>query len=223
MQSRLPVVKGDDLMKFGRLPLASLSVLTLMALAAGVSAEPVPFRIDPNHSDASFTIRHFFSKVPGRFRELEGTILFDEKNVAASSVDVTIKAASIFTNNDRRDADLRSPNFFHVDSFPTITFKSAKVTPAGEGKLKVEGNLTMHGVTRPVTLDVTSLGIGEVTTSGRTSVRAGWEATTKLDRKDYGIVWNQVVDQGGMMLGDEVSIVIGIEAIKQTPAAEKKS
>lgn len=209
-------------MKFGRLPLASLSMLSLMTLASGASAEPVTFRIDPSHSDASFTIRHFFSKVPGRFRELEGTVLYDEKNVAASSVDVTIKTASIFTNNDRRDADLRSANFFHVDSFPTITFKSTKVTPAGQGKLTVEGNLTMRGVTRPVTLDVTSLGTGEVTTSGRTSVRAGWEATTKLDRKDFGIVWNQVVDQGGMMLGDEVAIQIGIEAIKLAPAAAEK-
>lgn len=209
-------------MNLGPLPRVSLPLLVLAALATTAAAEPQPFRIDPSHSDASFTIRHFFSKVPGRFRELEGTILFDAQNLAASSVDVTIKTASIFTNNDRRDADLRSANFFHADSFPTITFKSTKVTPAGEGKLKVDGNLTMHGVTRPVTLDVTSLGFGDVTMGERKSVRAGWEATTKLDRKDFGIVWNRTLDQGGTMLGDDVSILIGIEAIQQASAAAEK-
>lgn len=196
-------------MKLARLSGIGLSMMFAMASLA--SAEPTTFKIDPNHSQVEFSIRHFFSRVTGRFNKFSGTVVYDDKNVAGSSVEVTIETASIFTNNDRRDRDLRSAHFFLADSFPAITFKSTKVVPGENGKMKVEGTLTMHGVTRPETLDVTLLGVGAV---GMMGTRAGFEASTTLDRKAYGIVWNQALDQGGTMLGDEVLIHIGIEAVK---------
>ena len=204
-------------MKKARLALASLMVLAITA--AAVSAEPLAYRIDPNHSVASFTIRHIFSKVPGRFNDLEGTIIYDEQNVANSSAEITIKTASINTNNERRDNDLRSANFFLADSFPAITFKSTKVIPGETGKFKLVGDLNMHGVTKPVTLDVTLLGSGPFGMGGRAmGKKAGWEATTVINRKDWGIVWNQTLDQGGTLLGDEVTINIGVEAGFRPPA-----
>jgi len=209
-------------MKHARLMLASLMVLTTAAAVA--SAEPLAYRIDPNHSVASFSIRHIFSKVPGRFNEMEGTINYDEQKLESSSAEINIKTASIFTNNERRDADLRSSNFFQADSFPTITFKSTKVIPGEKDKFKLVGDLNMHGITKPVTLDVTFLGSGPFGMGGRTmGKKAGWEATTTINRRDWGIVWNQTLDQGGTLLGDDVTITIGVEAGYRPPAtAEAK-
>src|SRR6185369_15642695 len=145
-------------MKLARLLGASL--MAIAAIATASSAEPVAYRLDPSHSEAVFSIRHVFSKVSGRFKELEGTIQYDEQNVANSSADITLKTGSIDTNNERRDADLRSANFFAADTFPTITFKCTKVIPGEKGNFKLVGDLNMHGVTKPVTLDVTLLGAG---------------------------------------------------------------
>ena len=204
-------------MKPARLISASLLLLGLTAMTAG--AEPVAYRIDPNHSTASFSIRHIFSKVPGRFRELEGTIQFDEQNIASSSPDITIKTSSIDTNHERRDGDLRSKNFFHADSFPLITFKSTKVIPGDKEHFKLVGDLNMRGVSKPVTLDVTYLGSGPFGMGGQSmGKKAGWEATTTINRKDWGITWNQTLDQGGTLLGDDVAITIGIEAGWRPPA-----
>jgi polyisoprenoid-binding protein YceI len=198
-------------MKHARLVLASLTLLAASALSA--SAEPVAYRVDPGHSTAGFTIRHIFSRVPGRFRELEGTIQYDDQNIANSSADITIKTGSIDTNNERRDGDLRSANFFAADSFPTITFKSTKVIPGDKEHFKLVGDLNMRGVSKPVTLDVTFLGAGPFGMGGRSmGKKAGWEATTTINRKDWGIVWNQTLDQGGTLLGDDVNITLGIEA-----------
>ena len=209
-------------MKHARLVPASLTLLVATAVAS--FAEPVAYRIDPGHSVAGFTIRHVFSKVPGRFNELEGTINFDEQNVANSSADISIKTASINTNNERRDNDLRSGNFFMADSFPTITFKSTKIVPGDKDHFKMTGDLTMRGVTKPVTLDVTYLGSGPFGMGGRSmGKKAGWEATTTINRKDWGIVWNQTLDQGGTLLGDDVNINIGIEAgWRPAPTADAK-
>jgi polyisoprenoid-binding protein YceI len=209
----------------------TLGAVALLALAPPLSAAPVRFDSDPPHSQASFTIRHFFSRVPGRFKDMAVTIMLDEQNLANSSVEATIQAASIFTNNDYRDKDLRSSNFFAVDSFPTITFKSTKVTPGEGGKLKIEGNLTMRGITKPVVLDGAFLGAGALD-MGQYSAgyRAGFEATTTINRKEFNILWNKTLDQGGTMLGDDVAISIGIEAVRAetdktpgpAPAVKKK-
>ncbi len=197
----------------------TLGALAAILLAAPLAAAPVPFKIDPAHSQVSFTIRHFFSRVPGRFNEYSGTLQLDEKDLARSSVEATIQAASIFTNNERRDKDLKSSNFFSVDSFPTLTFKSTKVTPGEGGKLTIDGNLTIHGVTKPVTLQGSFLGAGQMNLEGGYSAgyRASFEATTTIDRKDFHIVWNKTLDQGGTMLGDDVAITIGVEAVRVEP------
>lgn len=201
-------------MKAFRLALASAALLA--ATAGAVLADPVTYTIDPSHSQVGFNVRHFFSRVPGRFNDFEGSVTFDDKDASKSSVDVTIKTASIYTNNDRRDNHLRSNDFFAADSFPTITFKSTKVTPAGENKFKVDGNLTIRGITKPVTLDASFLGAGNV---GQGTLRAGWEASTTINRKDYNVLWNRVLDQGGTMLGDDVAIQLGVEGMKRPEGA----
>ena len=196
-------------------------LVALLGMASAASAAPQTYDIDPVHSQVGFTVRHFFSKVPGQFKQFSGAILADEKNPAASSVDVTIQTASIFTDNDQRDAHLRSADFFAADSFPAITFKSTKVTPAGKDRYKVAGNLTMRGVSKPVVLDMEFLGKGEVSLGGKSmGTRAGFDATTTVNRQDYGIRWNKTLDQGGMMLGDEVAVSLHIEAALRTEAAK---
>ena len=193
--------------------------LTLLSFATAASAAPLTFDIDKPHTQVGFSIRHFFSKVPGQFKEFSGTIVVDETDPPASSVEVTIQAASIFTGNDKRDAHLMSPDFFAVDSFPTLTFKSTKVAPAGKDKYKVTGDLTMRGVTRSVVLDVEFLGMGQVGIGGRSmGTKAGFEATTTVDRTDFGINWNKALDQGGVMLGQDVAISLHVEANLRQPA-----
>lgn len=201
--------------------IASWSAVLLALSAAVAVAEPVQYKIDPGHSLVGFNIRHWFSRTPGRFKDFSGTIMLDEKNMAASSVDVTIQAASINTEHERRDADLRGPNFFNTDTFPTLTFKSNKVVQGPDKSLLVYGDLTIRGITKPVTLQTTLMGIGDIGMTGRPARRiAGFEAKTTVNRKDFGIVWNRVLDQGGTMLGDDVDITLQIEAAKFDPNAQ---
>jgi len=202
-----------------RLTLPSVTTaLALMALASPTLGAPQSFNIDPAHSQVGFSIRHFFTRVSGRFNDYSGAVMLDEKNLENSSVEATIKATTIFTNNERRDADLRSSKFFWTDSFPTIRFKSTKVVPGPTGTLKVAGELTMRGVTKPVVLDCNFLGAGATDMGGFSmGYRAGFEASTSVNRKDYGILWNKTLDQGGTMLGDDVTISITVEAVRQEP------
>ena len=200
--------------------LALLAPLALVITTSLAAADPAPFRIDRGHSLVGFNIRHFFSRVSGRYKEFSGTVMFDEKDLAASSVEVTIQTASINTENERRDGDLRSANFFLADSFPSITFKSTKVVPGPEKSFLIYGDLNMRGVTRPVTLEATLLGMGQIGMGGRPPrTIAGFEARCSINRKDYGILWNQVLDQGGTMLGDDVAITLTVEAFKFDPNA----
>jgi len=205
-------------MKHACLIPASLLLLGMTALVA--HAEPVAYRMDRNHSSAAFSIRHIFSKVYGHFREMEGNIQYDEQNIANSSADITIKTSSIDTNNENRDKDLRSEHFFNADSFPTITFKSTKVIPGADKEhFQLVGDLNMRGVSRPVTLDVAFLGGGPFGMDGKSmGKKAGWEAKTTINRKDWGINWNQTLDQGGTLLGDDVAITIAVEAGWRPPA-----
>jgi polyisoprenoid-binding protein YceI len=196
-------------------------VLALMGLATAAFATPVQLDIDKVHSQVGFSVRHFFSKVPGQFKDFAGTIVMDPQNPAASSVEVTIQAASISTDNDARDKHLRSPDFFAADSLPTLTFKSTKVAPAGKDRYKVTGDFTMHGVKKTVVLDVEFLGMGQVGVGGQNwGTKAGFDATTTLNRKDFGINWNKTLDQGGLMLGEDVAVILHIEANLKQP--EKK-
>ena len=175
------------------------------------------FAVDPNHSEVSFHIRHMVSQVRGRFNEFSGTVQLDPKNLPSSSVEFHIKAASIDTGVADRDKHLRSADFFDVEKYPEITFKSESIQPAGKDKYNVTGTLTMHGVSKKVTLPVTYG--GQVKVGG--STRAGFQTETTLDRKDYGIIWNKALDAGGAMLGDDVSVSINLEALKKDAAAAK--
>lgn len=183
----------------------------LLAITASATAAPETFVFDKAHSKVGFQIRHWLTKVDGRFRDFEGKIVIDRENPANSRVDVTIPAASIDTGNDRRDADLKSPNFFDVEKFSTITFTSSKVDPKGKDLYEVTGTLTMHGVTKTLVVPVRNTGFLNL---GRVE-KAGFEVTFPINRKDFGITWNRTTDQGGVMLGDEVDITLLVEANRE--------
>ena len=195
-----------------------------LALAALAAASPAAaqdtWSVDKAHSEVTFQIRHFVTKVRGRFTDFTGTIVANAAKPEASSVEFTIKATSIDTDNDYRDKDLRSANFFDVEKFPEITFKSTRVAPAGKDRYSVTGLLTMHGVSKEIVLPVTYLGsMPTKDREGRDTAKGGFETSVTLNRKDFGITWNRAVDTAGFMLGDDVTIEINIEANKQAPAA----
>jgi polyisoprenoid-binding protein YceI len=195
----------------------SLSLLlALLLLPALARAEPAVYKVDADHSGVNFSIRHFVTNVSGRFREFDGVIKYDRQNPAASSVELTVRAASIDTANNDRDEDLRSKKFFDVQTWPTLTFTSTKVVAKEGAMLEVTGNLTLHGVTRQVTLPVAVLG----TMRAPRGEKAGFETSFTIDRKEYGITWNNVLDSGPM-LGDEVKIHIDIEANSVAPKPAK--
>ena len=182
------------------LKVLSLSLL-LPALAA---AEPVTYKVDADHSGVGFSIRHFVSNVSGRFRDFDGVVKYDKANPAASSVEFTVKAASIDTANNDRDEHLRSKDFFDVQKFPTLTFTSTKVVAKDANTLDVTGNLTMHGVTKPISMDVVYNKAGKHL-SGKYSID-GFTATGKIKRSDFDmkafIPW----------IGDEMEFIIQFEA-----------
>lgn len=207
-------------MKITRRMLAGITLLSTLAVASVAQAAPTTWTIDPVHSQVSFSIRHFFSKVPGNFTKFSGSIVYDPEKPEASSVKVEIDATSINTENEKRDGHLKSEDFFFVEKYPTLTFVSTRVAAAEKGKLTVQGDLTMRGVTKPVTLDVAFLGAGP-TFQGNQAI--GFEATTKVNRKDFNILWNRALDQGGTLLGDDVEIKIGIEANAKPAEAPAKA
>jgi polyisoprenoid-binding protein YceI len=191
-----------------------LATLVAAAVAATTAGAADTYTFDKVHSDVGFQIRHLVSKVRGRFTDYDGTIVVDKAKPEASSVELKIKTASIDTGNENRDKDLRSANFFEVEKYPEITFKSTRITPKGGDRYDVTGTLTMHGVSKEVTLPVTFLGF---VSAGRMGDRAGFETAITLNRKDYGIVWNRPLDVGGTILGDDVLVSINVEANKKQP------
>ena len=185
---------------------ALLFLVPLVALA-----EPTTWNIDPAHTQSIFTVRHMvISSVKGQFDKTTGVVALDDKDIGKSTVEATIDAASVNTRVANRDADLRSPNFFDVAKYPTITFKSTKVEKAGEGKLKVTGDLTMHGVTKPVVLDVEGPTAAIKDPGGK--MRRGISASTSIDRKDFGLNWNKMVE-AGPVVGDQIKIEIEAELV----------
>jgi polyisoprenoid-binding protein YceI len=196
--------------------------ISIAALAATLSlpadAATSTWQIDPNHSAAQFAVRHLaISTVRGAFTKVNGTIQLDDKDLSKSSVEVTIDADSVDTRVPNRDKDLRSDHFFDVQKYPTITFKSTKVEQVEPGKLKVTGDLTIHGVTKPVVLDVEGPTAAVKDPWG--NQRAAANATTKINRQDYGVKWNATMDGGGVVVGDDVAITIDVEMV-QKPAAK---
>ena len=186
--------------------LRSITIIAMIGILAGpLQAET--FKIDRGHSHIGFTIRHIFAQVSGRFTDFSGTVEYDSQNVEKLAVDVVVQAKSINTDNEGRDRDLRSPNFFNADSFATLRFKSTKAYKTKEGVF-LEGKLTIKDSTKDIRIPVEILGMGG---SGDHMV-AGFHSSFRIDRKDYGIVWNRKLDMGGMLLGDDVTISVDIEA-----------
>lgn len=168
--------------------------------------------LDPAHTLVEFAAKHLMiATVKGRFSDVSGTIHIDETDPTASSVDAVIKAASIDTRTDQRDAHLKSADFLEVQRYPEITFRSTKVERAGDAHYRVTGNLTIHGVTKPVVLDVHDEGRTKDPWGGE---RAGFSATTRIDRRDFGLTWSQVVESGGLVVGNEIRITLEVEATR---------
>jgi polyisoprenoid-binding protein YceI len=194
--------------------ISALTAVLALVLAANGLAQTVRWEIDPAHSNASFTVRHMMvSNVRGEFTKLAGGVDVVGDDPTTAKVAVTIDAASINTREPKRDAHLRSAEFFNVEKYPAITFSSKKVERAGEGRLKLVGDLTMHGVTKEVTLDVEDL-TPEVKDPGG-NLRVGAHATARINRKDFGLLWNKVLEAGGVLVGDEVTITIEVELVKK--------
>lgn len=191
--------------------MASLALLGCVASFATTSS----WKIDPQHSAAQFSVRHLtISTVRGAFSKVTGTVELDDQDVSKSKVDVSIDVSTVDTREPARDKDLRSDHFFDVEHFPTMTFKSTKVEQAGAGKLRVTGNLTIRGVTKEVVLDVDGPTAPIKDQYG--NQRAAVNATTKINRQDFGVKWNAAIDNVAVV-GDEVNINIDAEMIKQVP------
>lgn len=199
--------------------LTTVAAVALTAVTVLPAQAADTYTVDTTHSDVSFQIRHLVSQVRGRFNDYSGTITMDPANLAKSSVEFKIKAASIDTQLPDRDKHLRSEDFFAVEKFPEITFKSKKITAAGKDRYNVLGTLTMRGVSKDVTLPVTFLG-GVKDPWG--NEKAGFATETTLNRKDFGIVWNAALDNGGVVLGEDVKVDINLEVQKPKPAAKSK-
>lgn len=194
---------------------STFTTAAVLLVFAAPAAAQTTWTIDPNHSNAQFAVRHMMvATVRGEFGKLAGTVEFDGKNPASVAADVTIDATTVNTRVAMRDADLKSPNFLEVEKYPTLTFKSKKSEPAAPGRFKLTGDLTIHGVTREVVLDVE--GPTAAVNDGRGNLRAGATATTKINRKDFGLVWNRAIEGGGVLVGDEVAITIDVEVMRKS-------
>jgi polyisoprenoid-binding protein YceI len=170
------------------------------------------YQIDKSHSEATFQVRHLITKVRGHFSDFEGSITLDEANPERSSVSITIQAASIDTSEPTRDAHLRSADFFSVDEFATLTFRSTQLTPKGDDRYDVTGDLTIRGVTKRIVVPVSHLGKAKDPWGND---RIAFEAEFTVNRKDFGLNWNTVLETGGFLVGDEVKVSLQIQAVGQ--------
>lgn len=197
----------------------AVAKFTLSIAFAGLSCFPViaattTWQIDPAHTAAGFAVKHLMiSTVRGQFKGVNGTVVWDDQDITKSTIDVTIDAKTVDTSEPKRDEDLRSDRFFDTAKYPTITFKSKKIENVSAGKLKVTGDLTIHGVTKEVVLDVEGPSNPIKDPWGNTRVAAN--ATTKVNRQDYGVKWNANMDGGGVVVGDDVNITIDLEMVKK--------
>jgi len=166
------------------------------------------------HSQASFAVKHMMvSTIHGSFNRLSGTVEYDPAHPKASKANLTIDATTVDTRNEMRDKDLKSENFFDVAKFPTITFASTKVETAGKGKLKIAGDMTIHGVTKEATWLVEGPVAGVKDPKG--NLHTGATATTTVNRKDFGLTWNKTLDGGGVMVGDDVELTVEVELVEK--------
>jgi polyisoprenoid-binding protein YceI len=202
-----------------KLNLPRLVVMAGLAavLALPASASTTTWQIDPQHSSAQFSVTHLMiSTVRGEFHGLKGTLSLDDKDITKSTVEVTIDANSVDTREPNRDAHLKSPDFFDVAKYPTLTFKSTKVEQVSPGELKVTGDLTIRGVTKQVVLNVEG---------PKAPIKDPWglqrsavSATAKINRQDFGVSWNKTLDSGGVVVSDDVRITLDVEMVIPPPA-----
>jgi len=192
----------------------SIRIIALMlTLALPTLASASTWNIDPDHSQVGFKVRHLMvSNVKGTFEKYTGSVDLNDKDITKSKVTVTIETPSIATGVQKRDEHLKSADFFDVGSYPTMTFVSKKVAKAAKGALKVTGDLTLHGVTKEVVLNVEPISKESKDPWGNT--RRGTAATARIDRKDFGLTWNKGLETGGVLVGDEITISLEIEMIK---------
>lgn len=184
-----------------------------LLLATPPTARAASFELDPDHSEVAFVARHMMiSNVRGVFRQVQGAMVWDDKDITKSTVEVNISTSSLDTQTAKRDDHLRSADFLDAEKYPTITFKSTRVQRAGKG-LKVTGDLTIRAVTRPVVLQVSPLAKPVLDPFGMTRTAA--QATAKIRRKDFGLEWNKALESGGVLVGEEVTLQIDAEFIKK--------
>lgn len=194
-------------------------ILRLAAILAAFSlpafSQVATWQIDPVHSNAQFAVRHLtISTVRGEFTKVSGQAQIDEQDITKSQIEVSIDASTLNTREPARDKDVKSANFLDVEKYPALTFKSKRITRAGEGKLKLIGDLTIHGVTKEVTFDVEGLTPAMKDPWG--NQRRGAAATTKINRQDFGVSYNKTLEAGGLVVGNEVTITIDIELVKKS-------
>jgi polyisoprenoid-binding protein YceI len=183
------------------------ATLTCLIPLLSLSAE---WKVDPNHSTAGFAVRHMMvSTVRGSFSGLKGTVDYDPANLESAKANLTIDATTVDTRNENRDKDLKSPKFFDVEKYPTITFVSKRVVPQGQGKFQLVGDMTMHGVTKEVTFSVE--GPMPAVKDAKGNLHSGASATTKINRKDFGLTWSGPLEGGGVTVGDDVDLTVEIE------------
>ena len=171
------------------------------------------WQIDPSHSSLNFSARHaMVAKVRGGFSDFAGTLILDGASPAASSAEVAIVAASLDTKNAERDGHLKSADFLDIEQFPTITFKSTSATAKGDDEFEVTGDLTIHGVTKPVTVKMELLGVSQDPWGG---TRIGFEGKAEISRKEFGLVWNVALETGGVLVSDTIKLEMDVEAVKK--------
>jgi polyisoprenoid-binding protein YceI len=189
-------------------------LLTWLVFAVPVFTHAATWQIDPDHSSLQFKVRHLtVSNVKGDFSKAKGIVTLDDQDITKLTVELTIDAASVNTGHAKRDEHLRGPDFFDVTQYPTITFVSKKAIKAGMNKLKVIGNLTIHGTTKEITVDVE--GPTSEVKDPWGNFRRGATATANINRRDFGLTWNKVLDSGGLVVGEEVNIYIEVELVRK--------
>ena len=177
------------------------------------NATTTTWKIDPAHSAAEFKVKHMMiSNVKGKFSGLSGTLTLKEGDLAGSTVETTIPVTTLSTGDEQRDAHLKSADFFDAEKYPVLSFKSVQVTPAGAGELEVTGELTMHGVTKAVAFAVEGPSAPGKDPWG--NLRVGLSAVTKINRKDFGLAWNAALETGGVLVGEDVTIMLDVQFIK---------
>jgi len=209
--ARTPFIKRKKIMR----RFTAFSLLTVLGTFPLLSQDT--WRLDRSHSQVEFTVTHMLiSEVTGRFSDFDVSMTSDGPDLSGGSIEAVIRTASINTDNESRDNDLRGESFFNTDSFPTATFNSTKIEKAGENKFRATGDLTIRGITKPVVMDISFLG---TVTDGRGRVKSGWKGLATINRFDYGVRWDRTLDSGGLVVSSDVVMTLRLEMVKNDPSA----